>query len=184
MRNFALWGTSVTGDGAVSVSGNKASLSGTTDSTAFIVRTLPAIPRVTYELRFIAKVLSGEPRVVITPTVTSDTLKWTQIDIGEGEVRSLWSVPPTAVAGDFISFFVGKSVSPSGACSLELYDPEIYILDGVPIDALADLGVSAFGLASAVSGAPSYVGQTAVVAGVGYMATGTASSADWKQITA
>ena len=30
---------------------------------------------------------------------------------------------------------------------------------------------------------PLYVGQIAVVAGVGYMAVGTSSSADWKQVT-
>lgn len=37
--------------------------------------------------------------------------------------------------------------------------------------------------ATAITAAPAYVGQTAVVGGVGYMATGTASTADWKQIT-
>jgi hypothetical protein len=39
------------------------------------------------------------------------------------------------------------------------------------------------GALSSVDATPSYVGQTAVVAGVGYMATGTISSADWKQTT-
>ncbi|AWN22221.1 hypothetical protein DKM44_02365 [Deinococcus irradiatisoli] len=34
-----------------------------------------------------------------------------------------------------------------------------------------------------VTGTPSYKGKLAVVAGVGYMAVGTSSSADWKQIT-
>ncbi|WP_067725378.1 hypothetical protein [Oceanobacillus damuensis] len=34
-----------------------------------------------------------------------------------------------------------------------------------------------------VSGTPSFVGQTAVVSGIAYIATGTSSNADWKQIT-
>ncbi|HEX8831866.1 MAG TPA: hypothetical protein VF705_11910 [Longimicrobium sp.] len=34
-----------------------------------------------------------------------------------------------------------------------------------------------------IASAPSYVGELAAVGGVGYMATGTASAADWKQIT-
>lgn len=34
-----------------------------------------------------------------------------------------------------------------------------------------------------IASAPEYVGQTAIVAGVGYLSTGTASAADWKQIT-
>jgi hypothetical protein len=37
---------------------------------------------------------------------------------------------------------------------------------------------------TSVASTPSFVGQFAVAAGVGYMATGTSSSADWKQITA
>jgi len=37
---------------------------------------------------------------------------------------------------------------------------------------------------TSISATPAYVGQRAVVGGVGYMATGTASSADWKQVTA
>lgn len=37
--------------------------------------------------------------------------------------------------------------------------------------------------ASAISTRPIYEGQIAVVAGVPYIATGTASSADWKEIT-
>lgn len=37
---------------------------------------------------------------------------------------------------------------------------------------------------TSVSAAPEFIGQTAVVGGVGYMATGTSSSADWKQVTA
>jgi hypothetical protein len=37
--------------------------------------------------------------------------------------------------------------------------------------------------AISIDGPPAFVGQTAVVAGVGYMATGTNSSADWKQVT-
>lgn len=37
---------------------------------------------------------------------------------------------------------------------------------------------------SSVAATPAYVGQFAVASGVGYMATGTASSADWKQVTA
>lgn len=43
-----------------------------------------------------------------------------------------------------------------------------------------------FGQASvmtSIGATPRYVGQFAVVAGVGYIATGTASTADWKQIT-
>lgn len=39
------------------------------------------------------------------------------------------------------------------------------------------------GVLGSVSSTPSFVGQFAVVAGVGYMATGVSSSADWKQIT-
>ena len=38
-------------------------------------------------------------------------------------------------------------------------------------------------VATAITGTPSYTGQIAVVAGVGYMAVGTSSSADWKQVT-
>ena len=38
-------------------------------------------------------------------------------------------------------------------------------------------------VATAITETPSYTGQLAVVAGVGYMAVGTSSSADWKQIT-
>jgi hypothetical protein len=34
-----------------------------------------------------------------------------------------------------------------------------------------------------IAAAPPYAGRLAVVGGVGYMATGTASAADWKQIT-
>lgn len=36
---------------------------------------------------------------------------------------------------------------------------------------------------AAITGIPSRLGQRAAVAGVGYMATGTASAADWKQVT-
>ena len=39
-------------------------------------------------------------------------------------------------------------------------------------------------VATAITGTLSYIGQIAVVGGVGYMAVGTSSSADWKQITA
>jgi hypothetical protein len=39
------------------------------------------------------------------------------------------------------------------------------------------------GVATSIAATPSYVGQIAVVAGVGYLATGVASSADWTQIT-
>ena len=38
-------------------------------------------------------------------------------------------------------------------------------------------------VATAITETPSYKGQIAVVAGVGYMAIGTSSSADWKQVT-
>lgn len=34
-----------------------------------------------------------------------------------------------------------------------------------------------------IAAAPTFLGQTAVVAGIGYMATGTATAADWKQVT-
>ncbi|MES2347032.1 MAG: hypothetical protein V4641_05610 [Pseudomonadota bacterium] len=36
---------------------------------------------------------------------------------------------------------------------------------------------------TAISGTPLWEGQTAVVSGIGYMAVGTSSSADWKQVT-
>jgi hypothetical protein len=36
---------------------------------------------------------------------------------------------------------------------------------------------------ASIAAAPPYAGRLAVVGGVGYMATGTASAADWKQIT-
>ena len=39
-------------------------------------------------------------------------------------------------------------------------------------------------VAPVITETPLYVGQIAVVAGVGYMAVGTSSSADWKQVTA
>lgn len=39
------------------------------------------------------------------------------------------------------------------------------------------------GVMSAITAVPSFVGQMAVVGGIGYMATGAASTADWKQIT-
>jgi len=39
------------------------------------------------------------------------------------------------------------------------------------------------GALTSIAATPRFVGQFAVVAGVGYMATGTASTADWKQIT-
>ena len=38
-------------------------------------------------------------------------------------------------------------------------------------------------VATAITGTPSYIGQIAVVGGVCYMAVGTSSSADWKQVT-
>lgn len=37
--------------------------------------------------------------------------------------------------------------------------------------------------ATVITEIPLYVGQIAVVAGVGYIATGTSSTSDWKQIT-
>lgn len=40
------------------------------------------------------------------------------------------------------------------------------------------------GVAGSIGSTPSYVGQLAVASGIGYMAVGVASSADWKQITA
>lgn len=39
------------------------------------------------------------------------------------------------------------------------------------------------GVVTSVAATPRYVGQIAVAAGVGYLATGVASAADWKQIT-
>jgi hypothetical protein len=39
------------------------------------------------------------------------------------------------------------------------------------------------GVATSIAATPSYVGQIAVVAGVGYLATGVASPTDWTQIT-
>ena len=39
------------------------------------------------------------------------------------------------------------------------------------------------GVKTAITAAPDYVGQLATVGGLGYMSTGTSSTADWKQIT-
>jgi Endopolygalacturonase len=39
------------------------------------------------------------------------------------------------------------------------------------------------GFLSSVAATPNFIGQQAIVSGVGYMAVGTSSSADWKQIT-
>lgn len=36
---------------------------------------------------------------------------------------------------------------------------------------------------TSIASVPNFIGQTAVVAGVGYLATGTAATSDWKQIT-
>jgi len=43
--------------------------------------------------------------------------------------------------------------------------------------------VGQIGMRTFIGGTPDFIGQLAVVAGVGYMATGVASSADWLQIT-
>lgn len=39
------------------------------------------------------------------------------------------------------------------------------------------------GVLTSISATPSFIGQLASVSGIGYMATGTSSTADWKQIT-
>lgn len=64
-----------------------------------------------------------------------------------------------------------------------LYPAGAEVPYGDLVDALPASARPAGAVATSITAAPDRVGRLAVVAGVGYLATGTAAAADWKRIT-
>lgn len=116
-----------------------------------------------------------------TLKLSSSTNRIGAIKFYNGSMFLLASAPPTTAniyqVGDIV---FNSQTTESSALGRAAYWRCTSLSAGVPTwYAVGQIGMRTF-----VGGTPDFIGQLAVVAGVGYMATGTSSSADWKQITA